>query len=146
MINGQIYDFENIKILVGGEAMTLVSTVGYQQSRARSVINDITGHPAGYASGQYSGSVNLTIERSEYERLEALALAYGGIYNMPPIRLSVSYGNVGQEQITDVCDFIIQQIGGFGGSPGKSIQIAISGAMTSILKTNVGMVHYRALV
>jgi len=136
MINGTVYDYESIKALMPTGFILGLEKINYKDKKDDEVITGTNGLPRGIGRGEYTGDVEIEMGRDEYDVLDAYASAYGGIYNLPPIPIVVSYGHNGQPIITDKLQTHITERT-FGGSKGdKNLKVSLKGALTAPLETN----------
>jgi len=136
MINGIIYDFESIKALLPTGMILTLEKISYKDKKDDEVITGTNGLPIGIGRGEYSGEVEVEMGRSEYDALDAYALAHGGFYNMPPIPIVVSYGHNGQKPVTDTLAAHFTERD-FSASKGdKNLKVPLKGALTAPILTN----------
>jgi len=136
MINGIIYDFESIKVMLPTGMILTLDKIDYKDKKDDEVITGTNGIPIGIGRGEYSGTCEADFGRYEYDALDEYASSYGGFYNMPPIPIVVSYGHMGQQPVTDSLEVKFNERE-FGGSKGdKNILVPLKGALTAPLKTN----------
>ena len=136
MINGIIYDFESIKMLLPTGMILTVEKIDYKDKKEDEVITGANSVPIGIGRGEYSGTCDIEIGRYEYDNLDEHASENGGFYNMPPIPIVVSYGHEGQRPVTDTLQVKFNERE-FGGSKGdKDLKVSLKGALTAPLLTN----------
>ena len=141
MINGIIYDFESIKLMLPTGMILTLEKIDYKDKKDDEVITGTNGIPIGIGRGDYSGTCEAEFGRHEYDALDAFAAINGGFYNMPPIPIVVSYGHRGQAPVTDTLQVHFTERE-FGGSKGdKNLKVPIKGALTKPIETN-GRVAY----
>ena len=123
MVNGLIYDFESIKLM-----LPTGLTLGCES--VDEVICGTNNVPLGVGRGEWKGTCKLELQRFEYDKLNVFSAASGGFYNMPPIPVVASYGNLGQPPVTDtlLVHFTKRD---FKGSKGDtSLNVTIEGPQT----------------
>jgi hypothetical protein len=136
MVNGLVYDFESIKVLLPTGLVLLVEDANYNDKKDDEVITGVNSIPAGIGQGEYSGECELKIGRIEYDKLNLFAGASGGFYNMPPIPVIVSYGHLGQIPTIDsmLVHFTERDLSGSKGD--KPILVTLKGPLTAPLISN----------
>ena len=136
MINGIVYDFESIKVMLPTGMTLTVGKIDYKDKKDDEVITGSNSLPIGVGRGEYSGTCEVEFGIHEYDALDEHASSYGGFYNMPPIPIVVSYGHEGQPPITDTLQVKFNERE-FGGSKGdKHLQRALKGLLTAPLLSN----------
>ena len=136
MINGVIYDFESIKLMLPTGLSLTFEKISYKDKKDDEVITGASGIPIGIGRGEYSGECEMELGRMEYNLLEVHSAPFGGFYNMPPIPIVVSYGHFGQPPVVDtlVVHFTERD---FSASKGdKNLTIPLKGKLTAPLLTN----------
>jgi hypothetical protein len=101
MINGLVYDFESIKLMLPTGLTLGCESVDYSDEKSDETITGSNGLPLGIGRGEYKGTCKLELQRIEYDKLNLFAATPGGFYNMPPVPVIASYGNAGQVPTTD---------------------------------------------
>ena len=130
MVNGLIYDFESIKLMLPTGLILGCESVEYSDEKADEVITGTNNLPLGVGRGEWKGTCKLELQRFEYDKLNVFSAASGGFYNMPPIPVVASYGNLGQPPVTDtlLVHFTKRD---FKGSKGDtSLKVTIEGPQT----------------
>ena len=130
MVNGLIYDFESIKLMLPTGLILGCESVEYSDEKNDEVICGTNNLPLGVGRGEWKGTCKLELQRFEYDKLNVFSAASGGFYNMPPIPVVASYGNLGQPPVTDtlLVHFTKRD---FKGSKGDtSLNVTIEGAQT----------------
>lgn len=130
MVNGLIYDFESIKLMLPTGLILGCESVEYSDEKNDEVICGTNNLPLGVGRGEWKGTCKLELQRFEYDKLNIFAAASGGFYNMPPIPVVASYGNMGQPPVTDtlLVHFTKRD---FKGSKGDtSLNVTIEGPQT----------------
>jgi len=136
MINGIIYDFESIKLILPSGLSLTFEKIAYKDKKADEVITGSNSLPIGIGRGEYSGECDVELGRAEYETLNAYSKASGGFYNMPPVPIIVSYGHTGQMPITDslMVHFTERDFSSAKGD--KNLKVPLKGALTAPLISN----------
>jgi len=130
MVNGLIYDFESIKLMLPTGLTLGCESVEYSDEKNDEVICGTNNLPLGVGRGEWKGTCKLELQRFEYDKLNVFSAASGGFYNMPPIPVVASYGNLGQPPVTDtlLVHFTKRD---FKGSKGDtSLNVTIEGPQT----------------
>jgi hypothetical protein len=130
MVNGLIYDFESIKLMLPTGLILGCESVEYSDEKNDEVICGTNNVPLGVGRGEWKGTCKLELQRFEYDKLNVFSAASGGFYNMPPIPVVASYGNLGQPPVTDtlLVHFTKRD---FKGSKGDtSLNVTIEGSQT----------------
>lgn len=130
MVNGLIYDFESIKLMLPTGLILGCESVEYSDEKNDEVICGTNNVPLGVGRGEWKGTCKLELQRFEYDKLNVFSAASGGFYNMPPIPVVASYGNLGQPPVTDtlLVHFTKRD---FKGSKGDtSLNVTIEGQQT----------------
>ena len=136
MINGLVYDFESIKLMLPTGLTLGAESVEYSDEKSDEVISGSNGLPLGIGRGEYKGTCKLELQRLEFDKLNLFATASGGFYNMPPLPVIASYGNAGQVPVTDslLVHFTKRD---FKGSKGDTnLVVSIEGALTAPMLVN----------
>jgi hypothetical protein len=131
MINGLIYDFESIKLMLPTGLTLGCESIDYSDEKGDEVVTGSNGLPLGIGRGEYKGTCKLELQRMEYDKLNLFSAASGGFYNMPPVPVIASYGNAGQAPVTDsmLVHFTKR---GFKGSKGDtSLNVSVEGELTA---------------
>ena len=136
MVNGMVYDFESIKVMLPTGLIVLAENVNYSDKKDDEVVTGVNSLPVGIGQGEYTGECELEIGRIEYDKVNVFSAASGGFYNMPPIPVIVSYGHLGQIPTMDsmMVHFTERDLSGSKGD--KSINVTIKGPLTAPLISN----------
>jgi hypothetical protein len=132
MINGLVYDFESIKLM-----LPTGLTLGAESvEKSDEVIAGSNGLPLGIGRGEYKGTCKLELQRFEYDKLNLFAATSGGFYNMPPVPVIASYGNAGQAPVTDslLVHFTKRDIK--GSKHNTNLVVSLEGALTAPMLIN----------
>jgi hypothetical protein len=136
MINGLVYDFESIKLMLPSGLTLGCESIDYGDEKGDEVVSGSNGIPLGIGRGEYKGTCKLELQRFEYDKLNLFSVASGGFYNMPPIPVIASYGNLGQAPVTDsmLVHFTKRS---FKGSKGDTnLVVSIEGALTAPMNSD----------
>ena len=136
MVNGLIYDFESIKLMLPTGLILGCESVEYSDEKNDEVICGTNNLPLGVGRGEWKGTCKLELQRFEYDKLDLFGVASGGFYNMPHIPVVASYGNAGQPPVTDtlLVHFTKRD---FKGSKGDtSLNVTIEGPQTAPMISN----------
>jgi hypothetical protein len=136
MINGVVYDFESIKLILPTGLSLTFEKISYKDKKDDEVITGSNGLPRGIGRGEYSGECEVELGRAEYELLGVYAAANGGFYNMPPVPIVVSYGHSGQPPVTDTLMVHFTERDFSAAKGDKNLKIPLKGALTAPLLDN----------
>jgi hypothetical protein len=136
MINGLVYDFESIKLMLPTGLTLGCESIDYGDEKSDEVISGSNSMPLGIGRGEYKGTCKLELQRLEYDKLNFFSAASGGFYNMPPIPVIASYGNMGQPPVTDAM-LVHFTKRNFKGSKGDTnLVVSIEGALTAPMNSD----------
>lgn len=130
MVNGLIYDFESIKLMLPTGLILGCESVEYSDEKADEVITGTNNLPLGVGRGEWKGTCKLELQRFEYDKLNVFSAASGGFYNMPPIPVVASYGNLGQPPVTDTLLVHFTKRDFKGSKGATSLNVTIEGPQT----------------
>jgi hypothetical protein len=99
MINGNLYDWESIEILLPSGVAIGVSNIDYDDERPVEERYGKGSLPRGYGRKNYKASGKIELDLDEADRL-TVALD-GSVYDSAPFAITVSYAPDGQPTITD---------------------------------------------
>jgi len=137
MINGVVYDFESIKLLLPTGLSITFEKISYKDKKDDEVITGSNGLPMGIGRGEYSGECEIELGRDEFDQLDAYAASGGGgFYNMPPVPIIVSYGHTGQRPVTDTLQTHFTERDFSAAKGDKNLKIPLKGALTAPILTN----------
>jgi hypothetical protein len=136
MINGIIYDFESIKLILPSGLSLTFEKISYKDKKADEVITGSNGIPIGIGRGEYTGECEVELGRAEYELMNTYSAANGGFYNMPPVPIIVSYGHTGQPPITDTLQVKFNERDFSAAKGDKNLKIPLKGALSAPLISN----------
>jgi hypothetical protein len=136
MINGLVYDFESIKLMLPTGLVLGAESVEYGDEKSDEVISGSNGLPLGIGRGEYKGTCKLELQRAEYDKLNLFAAPSGGFYNMPPIPVIASYGNAGQMPDTDTMTVHFTKRDFKGAKGDTNLVVSIEGALTAPMLIN----------
>ncbi|MHB9294179.1 hypothetical protein Holit_03306 [Hollandina sp. SP2] len=136
MINGLVYDFESIKLMLPTGLTLGAESVEYGDEKGDEVISGSNSLPLGIGRGAYKGTCKLELQRLEYDKLNLYAATSGGFYNMPPLPVIASYGNAGQAPVTDTL-LVHFTKRSFKGSKGDTnLTVSIEGELAAPMLVN----------
>lgn len=101
MINGIVYDFEDIVLATPAGWSATLSSISYPVSRDIDVVTGVNGMPIGWVRKKFEGTVECEIGLAEYEILSTL-FPVGGILGADPMPITITYGAVGKVPVIDV--------------------------------------------
>ena len=130
MVNGLIYDFESIKLMLPTGLTLGCESVEYSDEKNDEVICGTNNLPLGVGRGEWKGTCKLELQRFEYDKLNVFSAASGGFYNMPPIPVVASYGNLGQPPVTDTLWVHCTKRDLTGSQGDTSLNVTIEGQQT----------------
>lgn len=136
MINGLVYDFESIKVMLPTGMVVILESISYKDKKDDEVINGVLNIPVGVGRGEYSGECEVEFSRLEYEKLNATTAAAGGFYNTPFITIVASYGWLGQPIITDTLMVHFTERDFSGKKGDTNLNVKIKGALVAPLVSN----------
>ncbi|MDR1175328.1 MAG: hypothetical protein LBK83_07660 [Treponema sp.] len=136
MVNGMVYDFESIKVLLPSGMITVCESISYSDKKDDKVITGTNNLPIGIGRGEYSGDCEIEMAQADYNLLNTQAASSGGFYNMPPLPVVVSFGQTGQVPTTDtlMVHFTERKKGGKKGD--TSLNVTVKGAFTAPMLDN----------
>lgn len=104
MINGSLYDWESVEIMLPGGIAIGVTNINYDDGRPVKARYGKGSLPRGYGRGNYEAKANMELDIDEAEIMAAALAASGGggIYDSRPFPIVVCYAPEGQPTITDV--------------------------------------------
>lgn len=111
LINGQMYDWASIELGIAGMPIVSFTSIDYEDSQDVKKVFGRGRKAVGYAKGNLESSGKCSLHREAFEILEAavplLALALGvpgamTLYDLPPVPVTVTYGNRDKPTIKDV--------------------------------------------
>jgi hypothetical protein len=145
MVNGLVYDYESIKLMLPSGLSLMCEKISYGDKKDDEVVYGSNGLPVGIGRGEYSGDCEIELGRTEYELFNVFTAASGGFYNAPPVPIIASYGQTGQAPVTDtlMVHFTERK---FDSSKGDTnLTVTIKGPLTAPLLDN-GVPAYTPLV
>jgi hypothetical protein len=145
MINGLVYDYESIKLLLPSGLSLMSEKISYGDKKDDEVVYGSNGLPVGIGRGAYSGECEIEFGRTEYNAFNLFTATSGGFYNAPPVPIIVSYGQTGQVPVTDslMVHFTERK---FDGSKGDTnLTVTMKGSLSAPLLSN-GVPAYTPLV
>lgn len=104
MINGSLYDWESVNIMLPSGLAIGISNIDYDDERPIEERYGKGSQPRGYGRKNYKASAKMELDIDEAERLAIFLAASGGggIYDSIPFAITVCYAPVGQPPITDI--------------------------------------------
>jgi hypothetical protein len=81
MINGLVYDYESIKLVLPSGLSIMSEKISYGDKKDDEVVYGSNGLPVGIGRGEYSGDFEIEFGRAEYETLNLFTASSGGFYN-----------------------------------------------------------------
>jgi hypothetical protein len=136
MINGLVYDFESIKLMLPTGLTLGCESIDYGDEKSDEVISGTNSLPLGIGRGEYKGTCKLELQRLEYDKLNLFAAASGGFYNMPPLPVIASYGNSLQIPVTDSLLVHFTKRDFKGSKSDTNLVVSIEGALTAPMTSN----------
>lgn len=100
MINGNLYDWESVEIVMPNGIAIGVTNIDYDDERPIEERYGRGSLPRGFGRKNYKASAKLEMDIDEAQRLQA-ALG-GSIYDGLPFQVVVAYATDGQPTITDL--------------------------------------------
>jgi len=104
MINGSLYDWESVEILLPSGIVVGITNIDYEDERQIEERYGKGSQPRGYGRKNYKATAKIEVDIDAAELL-ATALAAsggGGIYDSLPFPITICYAPPGQPVITDV--------------------------------------------
>jgi hypothetical protein len=136
MINGLVYDFESIKLMLPTGLTLGCESIDYSDEKGDEVVTGSNGLPLGIGRGEYKGTCKLELQRLEYDKLNLFLASSGGFYNMPPVPVIASYGNMGQAPVTDSMPAHFTKRSFKGSKGDTSLAVSVEGAITAPLNSS----------
>jgi hypothetical protein len=136
MINGLVYDYESIKVLLPTGLIVLLESISYNDKKNDEVVTGVSNLPVGIGRGEYSGECELEIGRFEYEKINMASAASGGFYNIPFLEIIVSYGWAGQMICTDALSVHFTERDFSGKKGDTNLNVKIKGALVAPIVSN----------
>lgn len=98
MINGRLYDWEEVEIKLSSGTSTGVTEISYNDEKGVEARFGKGAIPRGYGRKNYKAAGSMTMDRDEFE---ALKKNLGGSVYKKPFPIVVSYGNDDMPTVTD---------------------------------------------
>jgi hypothetical protein len=136
MINGLVYDYESIKVLLPTGLIVLLESINYSDKKNDEVVTGVSNLPVGIGRGEYSGECELEIGRFEYEKINTASAASGGFYNVPFLEIIVSYGWAGQPICVDALSVHFTERDFSGKKGDTNLNVKIKGALVAPIVSN----------
>ena len=104
MINGSLYDWESVEIMLPGGIAIGITNIDYDDERPIEERYGKGSQPRGYGRKNYKASAKMEIDIDAAEMLAAALAASGGggIYDSAPFPIIICYAPTGQPIITDM--------------------------------------------
>lgn len=103
MINGKIFDWEDIHFYLNGILISGITDINYKDSQKKEHTYAAGSKPTGRGRGNLEGSGDITLTRDEYDTINNIAKAVSkSIYDYKPFVIVVCYGT---KTITDDSEF-----------------------------------------
>lgn len=111
IVNGQMYDWASVELGIAGMPIVSFTSIDYEDSQDVKKVFGRGRRAVGYAKGNLEASGKCSLHREAFELLEMavplLALSAGRpgavtLYDLPPIPVTVTYGNSSKPTIKDV--------------------------------------------
>jgi hypothetical protein len=136
MINGLVYDFESVNLMLPTGLTLGCESIDYGDEKSDEVVNGSNNLPLGIGRGEYKGTCKLELQRLEYDKLNLFSATSGGFYNMPPLPVIASYGNMGQPPVTDsmLVHFTKRSFKGAKGD--TNLVVSVEGALTAPMNSD----------
>lgn len=100
MINGNLFDWESVEIMLPSGLAISVTNIDYDDERPIEERYGRGSLPRGYGRKNYKASAKMELDIDEAERLQ-LSLG-GSVYDSPPFPITICYATEGVPIITDV--------------------------------------------
>ncbi|MGL4986039.1 MAG: hypothetical protein ACRC5H_02745 [Treponemataceae bacterium] len=132
MINGIVYDFQSIKLMLPSGPVILCEDISYKDKIDSEVVTGMNGLPVGVGMGEYSGTCDVVFSRSDYERATLIA----SFYNLGAIPIVIFYGHLGQIPIIDTLMVHFNDRDFSAKKGDKNLNVSLKGVLTKVLITN----------
>lgn len=99
MINGVVYDFESVKIMLPTGLYGTCEEIKYGAKKDVDVVTDKNGIPRGYVRKGFEAEFEMDMSIDQFERLNKSAVT--GILGMPPIPITITMGDGNNLPIID---------------------------------------------
>lgn len=136
MINGIVYDYESMKLMLPSGRSITVENINFKDKKDDEVINGVDNLPVGIGRGKYDGSVDIDLGVFEFELFNTFCASFGGIYNHPPIPIIVIWANTNQPPIQREITAIFREIDEGGKKGDKNIVTKLKGKITAPIIRN----------
>lgn len=100
MINGVVYDFESIKIMLPTGMIGTCDDIKYGCKKDVDIVTDKNGVPRGIVRKGFDADFEMDMSLDQFERLNKSAAATG-ILGMPPIPVTIAMGDGVSPRIID---------------------------------------------
>ncbi|TEB09141.1 hypothetical protein [Pelotomaculum propionicicum] len=103
MINGKMFDWEDVSIGLPHGVALLIKDISYDDELEVDPAYGKGNKAVGYGTGNYKASGKMSILREEYDKFIDYAKSTGkALYRLPPFPITCSYANDGEPVSTDV--------------------------------------------
>jgi hypothetical protein len=136
MVNGNVYDFESLKLQLPTGKVILLESINWNDKKDDEVITGVNGLPVGIGRGEYSGECEIELGAYEYEQLNKYANDSGGFYNLPPVSIVAAYGHEGQDSITDKLSVHFTERDFSAAKGDTNLKVTVKGALTAVPTRN----------
>jgi len=100
MINGRVFDWESIKVILPFGAPLEVTNISYDSESPSENVHGAGRAPRGYGRGNLVQNASMDLPAPAFLALSTYASANGGMFNIPAFNISVGYAN--DDQIPQV--------------------------------------------
>lgn len=100
MVNGIVYDFESVKIMLPTGQYGTCEDIKYGAKKDIDVVTDKNGIPRGYIRKGFDSDFEMDMSLDQFEKLNKSAEATG-ILGMEPIPVTVTMGDGSSPKIVD---------------------------------------------
>jgi hypothetical protein len=101
-INGLLYSWADIRIILLGRDITGITAIDYSDSQTTKAVYGRGKKRVGRVSGLYEASASITLEMSEVEALNLSVPSGTSIYDIAPFDVTVVYVNAEQRLVTHI--------------------------------------------
>lgn len=89
-INGALYDWAQVKMMIAGVAVTGVTAVEYGEEQETTAVYGSGRYPIGYGKGRITPSASITLLEDEIKNLRAAAPG-GRLQDIAPFDITVTF-------------------------------------------------------
>jgi hypothetical protein len=105
----------------------MLKSIKYSDKKKAKVHVGVGGIPTGFSRGKWEGSCEIELEREEYKVLNLFAAGSGGFYNMGPLVVTVTYGNLGETPAADVLNVVFDERDFSGKDGDEELTVSLKG-------------------